>query len=196
MVQTTGLCHDTLAQCQARIAALPSARVRQDLEASLDDQRATAKTLGREQVGWPSSADAIASLFGVATRHGVGQTQDAARSALRLPAWCGPPTREEAEQVLAISGARPHEITGPWTSLTTQRREVLGQGKALESLGQGQGAPHVERVPRPKNRSKDATIVKLSMDCAHQYGPHRAPQQTHWVMENVEPPDMREAALT
>jgi hypothetical protein len=31
----------------------------------------------------------------------VGQTQDAARIALRLPALCGPPTREEAQQVLA-----------------------------------------------------------------------------------------------
>ena len=196
IVKTKGLCHDTLAQCQALIAEMPSARVRQDFKAYLDYQLATAKTLGLDQVGLPISSDAIESLFGVAKRHGVGQTQDAARIALRLPALCGPPTREEAEQVLAISVARQDEITGPLISLTTQRREVLGQGKHLESLGQGQGAPHVERLPSPKNRSKDATIVKLSMDCENQYGPHRAPQQTHWVIENVGPPDMREAALT
>jgi hypothetical protein len=35
----------------------------------------------------------------VAKHHGVGQTQDAARIALRLPALCGPPTREEAQEV-------------------------------------------------------------------------------------------------
>ena len=60
----------------------------------------TAKTLGLDHVGLPISSDAIESLFGVAKQHGVGETQDAARIALRLPALCGVPTREEAEQVL------------------------------------------------------------------------------------------------
>jgi hypothetical protein len=196
IVKTKGLCHDTLVQCQARIAEMPSARVRQDFEAYLDYQLATAQTLGLDQVGLPMSSDAIESLFGVAKRHGVGQTQDAARIALRLPALCGTPTPAEAEQVLAISVARQHEITGQLTSLTTQRREVLGQGKDLESLGQGQGAPHVELLARPKNRSKYATIVNLSMDCKNQYGPRLAHQQTSCVIENVEPLAMREAALT
>jgi len=196
IVKTQGLCHDTLAQCQALLAEMPSARVRQDFAAYLDSHLATAQTLGLDQVGLPMSSDAIASLFGVAKRHGVGQTQDAARIALRLPAFCGPPTREEAEQVVGIRVARQHEITGQLTSLTKQRREVLGQGKDLESLGQGQGAPHVERVPSPKNRSKYATIVNVSMDCENQCGPHLAPQQTPWVIESVGPPDMREAALT
>ena len=93
----------------------------------------------------------IESLFGVAKRHGVGQTQDAARIALRLPALCGAPTREEAEQVLGISVARQHEITGQFTSLTKQRREVLGHREALESLGRSPGGPSVELLPRPKN---------------------------------------------
>ena len=175
---------------------MPSAQVRQEFAAYLAYQFATAKTLGLDQVGLPISSDAIESLFGVAKRHGVGQTQDAARIALRLPALCGAPTREEAEQVLAIRVARQHEITGQLTSLTKQRREVLGQSKDLESLGQGQGAPHVELLPSPKNRSNHGTIVNLSIDCENQYGPHRAPQQTPWVIENVGPPDIREAALT
>jgi hypothetical protein len=144
----------------------------------------------------PISSDTIASLFGVAKRHGVGQTQDAARIALRVPALCGAPTREEAEQVLGISVARQHEITGQCTSLTKQRREVLGHGKGLERLGQSQGEPHVERFPRPKNRSNHAAIVNGSMDGENQYGPHLLPQQPPCVMENVGPPDMREAALT
>ena len=146
--------------------------------------------------GAECESEAIASLFGVAKRPGVGQTQDAARIALRLPALCGAPTREEAEQVLGISGARQHESTGQCTALTKQRREVRGHGKELESLGQSLGEPHVELLPRPKNRSNHAAIVNLSMACENQYGPHLAPHQTPCVMENVGPPDMREAALT
>ncbi len=57
----------------------------------------------------PISSDAIESLFGVAKRHGVGETQDANRIALRLSAFCGVPTREEAEQVLGVSVARGNE---------------------------------------------------------------------------------------
>ena len=147
-------------------------------------------------MGLPISSDAIESLFGVAKRHGVGQTQDAARIALRLPALCGAPTREEAEQVLGISVARQHELTGPFTSLTKQRREVLGHGKDLERLGQSPGEPHVELFARPKTRSNHAAIVHVSMECENQYGPHLLPQQYPCVIENVGPLDMREAALT
>ena len=196
ILKTKGLSHDALAQCQPLICEIPSAPVRQEFEAYLEYQLTTAKTVGLDQVGLPISSDAIESLFGTAKRHGVGQTQDTARIALRLPALCGAPTREEAEQVLGISVARQHEITGQCTSLTTQRREVLGHGTELESLGQSLGEPHVERLPSPKNRSNHAAIVNLSRACENQYGPHLAPQQTPCVMENVGPPDMREAALT
>jgi hypothetical protein len=196
ILKTKGLSHDALGQCKPLICEMPSALVRQEFEAYLAYQLATAKTLGLDQVGLPISSDAIESLFGVAKRHGVGQTQDAARIALRLPALGGAPTREEAEQVLGISVARQHEITGQCTALTKQRREVLGHGKALESLGRSLGEPHVELLPSPTNRSNHAAIVNLSMACENQYGPHLAPQQTPCVMENVGPPDMREAALT
>ncbi len=196
ILKTQGLCHDTLTQCQPLIAEMPSAPLRQELVAYLEYALATAKTLGLDQVGLPISSDAIASLFGVAKRHGVGQTQDAARIALRLPALCGTPTREEAEQVLGISVARQHEITGQLPSLTKQRREVLGHGKELESLARSQGEPHVELLPSPKNRPNHAAIANLSMDCENQYGPHLAPHQTPWMIENVGPPAMREAALT
>lgn len=196
ILKTKGLSHDTLAQCQPLICEIPTALVRQEFAAYLEYQLATAKTVGLDQVGLPISSDAIESLFGVAKRHGVGQTQDAARIALRLPALCGAPTREEAEQVLGISVARQHKITGQGTSLTKQRREVLGHGKELESLGQSLGEPHVELLPSPKNRSNHAALVYVSRACENQYGPHRAPQQTPCVMDNVGPPDMRAAALT
>jgi hypothetical protein len=196
IVKTKGLCHDTLAPCQPLISEMPSAPWRLEFAASLAYQLETAKTLGLDHVGLPISSDAIASLFGVAKRHGVGQTQDAARIALRLPALCGTPTREEVAQVLGISVSRQHEITGQGTSLTKQRREVLGHRKELESLGRSQGEPHVERIPSPKNQSNHAAIVNLSMSCGYQYGLPLVLQQAPCVMENVGPPDMRDAALT
>jgi hypothetical protein len=196
ILKTKGLSHDTLAQCQPLICAIPTALVRQEFETSLTYQLATAKTVGLDQVGLPMSSDAIESLFGVAKRHGVGQTQDAAHIALRLPALCGAPTREEAEQVLGIRVARQHKITGQCASLTKQRREVLGHGKELESLSQSLGEPHVELLPSPKNRPNHAALISLSRTCENQYGPHLAPQQTPCVMENVGLPEMREAALT
>jgi hypothetical protein len=196
ILKTKGLSHDTLAQCQPLIAEMPSALVRQEFAAYLEYELTTAKTLGLDQVGLPISSDAIESLFGVAKRHGVGQTPDAARIALRLPALCGSPTREEAEQVLGIRVARQHEITAHFTSLTQQRREILGQGKELESLGQSPSAPHVELLPSPKNRSNHAAIINLSRNCKNQDGHHLEPQPTSCVIENVGLPDMREAAVT
>lgn len=196
ILKTQGLSHDTLAQCQPLIGEMPSALVRQEFEAYLARQLTTAKTLGLDRIGLPMSSDAIESLFGVAKRHGVGQTQDAARIALRLPALCGAPTREEAEQVVGISVARQREMTATYTSLTKQRREVLGQGKALESLGQSQGEPHVELLPSAKNRANQGVIINLSMDYEHQYGPHLATHQPLCVIENVGPPDMTEATAT
>jgi hypothetical protein len=109
----------------------------------------------------------------------VGQTLDVARIALRLPALCGAPTREEAEQVGGISVARQHEMTEAFTSLTKQRREVLGHVQDLESLGQNQGAPHVELLPGPKNRSNHAAIVNLSTDCETQYVNIRLSHHAH-----------------
>jgi hypothetical protein len=196
ILKTKGLSHDTLAQCKPQLSAMPSAPVRLEFAAYLECQLATAKTLGLDHVGVPISSDAIESLFGVAKRHGVGQTQDAARIALRLPALCGAPTREEAEQVLRISVARQQEITGQFTSLTKQRREVLGHREALESLGRSPGGPYVELLPSPKNRSNHEAIVDLSTGCGNQYGPHLVRQETPCMSENIGAPDMREAALT
>ena len=153
ILKTKGLSHDTLAQCEPLIDTMPSAALRQEFRAYLDFELETAKTLGLDHVGLPISSDAIESLFGVAKQHGVGETQDAARIALRLPALCGVPTREEAEQVLEVSVARQQEVTGQFISLTKQRREVLGHPERLESLSLTQGSPHVELIPSPKNRS-------------------------------------------
>src|SRR5712691_3556727 len=120
ILKTQGLSPATLAQCEPLIDAIPTIAIRQEFSAYLAYQLDTATTLGLDQVGLPISSDAIESLFGVAKRHGVGETQDAARIALRLPAFCGMPTREEAAQVLEVSVARQREFTDGFISLTQQ----------------------------------------------------------------------------
>lgn len=196
LLKTTGLCHDTLAQCEPLIDAMPSAVVRREFRAYLEVQLETAKHLGLDHVGLPISSDSLESLFGVAKQHGVGQTQDAARLALRLPALCGVPTREEAEQVLTVRVARQQEITGQFLSLTKQRREVLGHPERLESLSRNQGKPHVELMSSPKNRSNHETIVNISTGCENPYGSQLARRDALFLIKNTGPPDIRAAALT
>jgi hypothetical protein len=195
ILKTQGLSHDTLAQCEPLIDAIPSAALRREFTASLPFQLETAKTLGLGHVGLPISSDTIESLFGVAKHHGVGQTQDAARIALRLPALCGPPTREEAQQVLAVSVARQHEITGQCSSLTKQRREVLCHPERLESLGRTQGNPHVELLPSPKKRANCQEIINISNTYQNPYGPQLACRDEPLLIENAAPPGMGETAL-
>src|SRR5712691_979538 len=195
MLTTQGLSADTRGQCEPRIDAMPSAALRLELRAYLAVQLATAKRLGLDHVGLPISSETIASLFGVAQHHGVGQTQDAARIALRLPAFCGAPTREEAEQVLAVSVARQQELTAQCTSLTQQRREVLGCPERLERLGRTQGTPHVELLPSPKKRPNCQEIIKISTRYENPYGPQPACLDDALLIENAAPPGMRETAL-
>jgi hypothetical protein len=195
ILKTTGLSHDSWAQGEPLIDALPSAAVRREFRAYLEVQLDTAQRLGLGHVGLPISSDSIESRFGVAKHHGVGHPQDAAQLALRLPALCGVPTREEAAQVLTVSVARQQELTGQFISLTKQRREVLGHPERLESLSQTQGKPQVELIRRPKNRSNHETIVHLSTSCENPSGPQLACRDALFFIENTGPPHTRAAAL-
>jgi hypothetical protein len=196
LLKTQGLSHDTLAQCAPLIDTIPSQAVRREFASYLQYQLETAKTLGLDQVGLPISSDAIESLFGVAKHHGVGETQDAARIALRLPALCGTPTREEAKQVLEISVARQQAFTGQVISLTKQRREVLEHPERLERLRLDQANPQVELLPGPKNRSNYQEIINVSNGYEECHGPPlRSPGGLH-CRENAGLPDRRETALT
>src|SRR5437773_11430630 len=187
ILKTQGLSHDTLAQYKPLIDTMPSPALRLEFHAYLVFELETAKTLGLDHIGLPISSDAIESLFGVAKHHGVGETQDAARIALHLPALCGLPTREEAEQVLQVSVARPHEVTAQFTSLTKQRREVLCHPERLESLSLPQGSPDVERIPRPKNRSNYQGTSDISVGCRGKHGPPLRPPGGLCFLENVAP---------
>ena len=196
LLKTHGLSHDTLAQCAPLLDTIPSRAVRREFAGYLQYQLETAKTLGLDQVGLPISSDAIESLFGVAKQHGVGETQDAARIALRLPAFCGLPTREEAEQVLDVSVAKQQEVTGQVISLTKQRREVLGHPERLERLSIAQDLPHVELIASPKNRSNHQNIVQISTSYEAPYEPHLRDATGHRLLANAASPGRRETALT
>jgi hypothetical protein len=196
VLKMQGLSHDTRAQCEPLIDTMPSCALRQEFRAYLDFELETATTLGLDHIGVPISSDAIESLFGVAKQHGVGETQDAARIALRLPALCGIPTREEAEQVLAVSVARQQAFTGQVISLTKQRREVLANPGRLESLSLTQGSPPVELIARPKNRSNHHNIVRISNSYEQRSGPQWASPSGRRRLENAAPPGRRETALT
>lgn len=171
ILKTQGLSHHTLAQCEPLIATISSGAVRREFTSYLHYQLQTATTLGLDHVGLPISSDPIESLFGVAKQHGVGEIKDASRLALRLPAFCGAPTRQEAQQVLEVSVAQQKAITAQCTSLTQPRRQVLPNPNALASLGTDQGSIHVELIPSPKNRPNDREIIHLSNSYQAVQGP-------------------------
>jgi hypothetical protein len=192
LLKTQGLSHDTLAQCAPLIDTIPSRAVRREFAGYLQYQLETAKTLGLDQVGLPISSDAIESLFGVAKQHGMGEIKDVGRMALRLPALCGTPTREEAQQVLEISVAEQQELTSRFISLTKQRREVLPNPEALESLGEARDPTPVELLPSAKNRSNYQNTVNLSIGYKESYGPGMHRQDGHHRPERAASSGRRE----
>ena len=179
ILKTQGLSHDTLAQCEPLIDTIPSGAVRREFAGYLQYQLQTATTLGLDNLGLPISSDPIESLFGLAKQHGVGEIKDAGRIALRLPALCGTPTRQEAQQVLEVSVAEQQEITDRFPSLTRQRREVLPNPDALERLGMEQAGIHVELIPSAKNRSNPQEILNISNGYKEIYGPGLHRQDDH-----------------
>jgi hypothetical protein len=196
ILKIKGLSHDTRAQCEPLLETMPSSALRQEFRTYLDFELETATTLGLDHVGLPISSDTIESLFGVAKQHGVGETHDAARIALRLPALCGLPTREEAQQLLDVSVARQQAFTGQVISLTKQRHEVLANPERLESLSRAQGTPPVELIPSPKNRPNYQNIVKISNGYGEFYGPQLRRPAGRRRLEHAAPPGRRETALT
>lgn len=191
-----GLGKATVAECEALIDAMPTAAIRQEFRAYLHYQLETAKALGLDQVGLPISSDTIESLFGVGKRHGVGELSDATRIALRLPAFCGTPTREEAEQVLGVSVARQHEVTAAMTSLTQQRRKVLSHSGSLESLRRAPNSPHWELIPSPKKWAINEVSRDIKTIYENNDGTPCVPPDASMIIENTGPPVCERIALT
>jgi hypothetical protein len=196
ILKTHGLGVATVAQCEPLLDAMPTAAIRQEVRAYLHYQIKTAKTLGLDQVGVPISSDTIESLFGVGKSHGVGETPDAARIALRLPAFCGKPTRQEAEQVLEVSVAQQHELTAAFTSLIQQRREVLSHPERLESLVREPDRPYVELIPSPKKRLNNEVSINIKTIYGNDNRTLCAPPDESLVIENTGPPHFEQTTLT
>lgn len=171
ILKAEGLSHDSLKRCRPHIDAIPTVAVRDRFRAYLDRMLEIATMLGLDRVGMPLSSDLLESLFGMGKHHGTGQIMDANRIALRLPALCGAPTRQEAQQVLGISVAEQHELIGLFTSLTKQRREVLSKPERLESLGSDQARSHIELIPGTKTRSKNPEKILFPSTCRQTPGP-------------------------
>jgi hypothetical protein len=77
LLKIKGLSHDSRAPCEPLLETMPSSALRQEFRAYLDFALETATPLGLDHLGLPISSDASASLFGVAKRHGAGETPDA-----------------------------------------------------------------------------------------------------------------------
>jgi hypothetical protein len=194
ILKTRGLAAAPVAQCAPLIDTMPTVAIGQEFRTYLAPQLGTATTLGLAQAGVPISSDSIESLFGVGKRHGVGETPDAARIALRLPAFCGTPTREEAEQVLEVSMVRQHEFTAAFTSLTQQRREVFSHPGRLESLAREPDAPHVELIPSPKKCATNEVTIYAKTTYGNDNGTPLAPPDESIVIENTGLPDFEQTA--
>lgn len=171
ILKTKGLTRSTIAQCEPYIQAIGSSPVRRKFIAYLGVQLQTATKLGLDHIGLPVCSDQIESLFGLGKLHGTGQIKDANRIALRLPALCGTPTREEADQVIGISVAEERQITGCFTSLVKQRRDVLPHPDRLESLSTEQTGTHLELIAGAKNRGNSGEILHLPVPYEKPHGP-------------------------
>src|SRR6267143_270366 len=161
ILKTRGLSHDTLTACEPLLDTMASVRVRQEFSRYLHHQLETAKRLGLDDAGLPISSDPIESLFGLTKQHGVGPVKDANRMALRIPALCGLPTPEEAQQVLEITVVQQHALTDGVSSLTKQRRQMRAEPHHLEQLGNGRDQGNVELIQPGKDRSDRSNIIYL-----------------------------------
>lgn len=193
ILKSHGLTHDTLTQCEPLLDTMASVRVRQEFVRYLQHQLETAKRLGLDEVGLPISSDPIESLYGLTKQHGVGPVKDANRMALRIPALCGLPTEEEAQQVLEVTVAQQHALTDGVSSLTKQRREMRVNPPHLEQLGHGRDQANVELIPPGKDHSDRSTIIYLPNAYKEVKGPlsqhhETSPTQATWVGNQVQNP--------
>ncbi len=172
LLKVKGLGHDTGQACEALIEVIPPASpVRIGFTNWLKDQLQVAESPGLAETGLPISSDPIESLFGVAKRHGVGESKDANRIAARLPALCGQLTEQDAQRVLEVSVAEQEKVMGSLPSLIKQRHEVLPNPGCLETLTQAQADHHLELIPGAENRSKNAIILNISDHYEKTHGP-------------------------
>ena len=172
ILKVNGLSNKTSKECEALIEVIPpSSPVRTGFKKWNKKHLKIAETLGTANTGLPISSDLIESLFGVAKRHGTGETKDANRIAARLPALCGQVTEEDARRVLDISVAQQKEVMGSLSSLTRQRRQILPNPGCLDNMILSDTNQNLELIPISGNRTKSPIILNISEYYAKTKGP-------------------------
>ena len=157
ILKNRGLSGETVEECRGILqeSVAPSSTVRIGMMNWLDRHLAIAKELGLADAGVPITSDSIESLFGLAKARGTGPVKDANRIAARLPAFCGPTTMEDVEAALKVSVNERERILECGPSLIKQRRKVLPNPSALESLATDLPEIGLTLIPDAKNRRKN-----------------------------------------
>jgi hypothetical protein len=159
ILKTQGLSQKSFDECRPLIATLPHPGIRTHFMDWLNHHLVIANTLGLQEVGMPISSDSIESLYGVAKHHGTGEIKDANRIALRIPALCGEPTRQEAEKVLDISVKEQQQWVGSFPSLIKQRRDVFAQGGSLDAIKDNAAHPNITLIAGSKTPQKRGYLI-------------------------------------
>jgi hypothetical protein len=81
--------------------------------------------------------------------------------------------------VIKISVAEEQQITGRFTSLVKQRRDVLPHPDRLESLSTEQAGTHLELIASAKNRENSGEILHLPTPYKKIHGPPLQCQTKH-----------------
>lgn len=172
LLKTKGLSQDTYQECQRLLGPIPpQSSVRIGFITWMEKQLPVAAELGLDKVGMPVSSDNIESLFGVAKQHGTGEVKDVNRIALRIPALCGELTRQDAQDVLAVSVQEQQEVVEPLPSLIKQRRQILPNPGSLDKLQSGGQQQNLELIPRAEKRSKN----EINEDITNSYNKTTVP---------------------
>ncbi|MBF0437475.1 MAG: hypothetical protein HQL77_19230, partial [Magnetococcales bacterium] len=96
---------------------------------------------------------------------------------LRLPALCGIPTKQEAQQVIEMTIAEQNKYTNDLSSLTKQRLEMFSGRGSLEKLDHDHACNHMELIPESKKRSNYENIFDISLSSRERYGPQSVHQE-------------------
>ena len=178
ILKTEGLSRDTFNQCKHLLEGIPQrSGIRKGFSNRLDRHLTIAENLELENIGLPSASDILESLFGIAKRHGTGNTKDANRIALRIPALCENLTRKDVQNVLGITVKCQQEVEGNLNSLTKQRRAILpNPGSINDDLTDE--IQNIELIPDPKKREKDAKIINISERYKKSTGPSLDSQES------------------
>ena len=163
ILKNQGLKQQTAQECQKLVQAIPEqSSIRIGFLAWMQRQLEIANKLDLKEGGIVVSSDCIESLFEQAKHHGTGETMDVNRIALRIPAFCGSVSKEEAGQVLQISVEKQKQVE-TFLSLTAQRRLVLANPGSLEKTVPKQDDQNFELIPESKMGSKEEINSEISV---------------------------------